>query len=329
MTRDQLKQLEDQLWTAADSLRANSDLKASEYSIPVLGKDEWRKEFAVYTNTITSLYEACKPEILGKPVVRKVTVFHYLRDMIDAVIQQQDLDEVNRKIGELLDASVVVDRTLGSKLTEEPTGEGNRFGKIRRGKVWDLSKIDFEKLEAEFKKATYKNIEIADLRAFLEKKLAELLDQNATRKDFAQRLQEVIDRYNSEGASNTAYFEELMKFAKEMRAEEERHHREGLSEEELEIYDLLKKDAMTRAEEQKVKLAACKLLERLKAGQPKLLVQDWYKDTQSKEQVLTVVKDVLNEELPKTYDRVTFSEKCNQFFEVMLDYARTGKKWAA
>lgn len=37
MTRDQLKQLEDQLWNAADNLRANSDLKASEYSIPVLG----------------------------------------------------------------------------------------------------------------------------------------------------------------------------------------------------------------------------------------------------------------------------------------------------
>lgn len=37
MTRDQLKQLEDQLWSAADNLRANSDLKASEYSIPVLG----------------------------------------------------------------------------------------------------------------------------------------------------------------------------------------------------------------------------------------------------------------------------------------------------
>ena len=37
MTRDQLKQLEDGLWSAADNLRANSDLKASEYSTPVLG----------------------------------------------------------------------------------------------------------------------------------------------------------------------------------------------------------------------------------------------------------------------------------------------------
>ena len=37
MTRDQLKQLEDDIWSAADNLRANSDLKASEYGTPVLG----------------------------------------------------------------------------------------------------------------------------------------------------------------------------------------------------------------------------------------------------------------------------------------------------
>lgn len=37
MNKEQLKQLEDDLWAAADNLRANSDLKASEYSTPVLG----------------------------------------------------------------------------------------------------------------------------------------------------------------------------------------------------------------------------------------------------------------------------------------------------
>jgi type I restriction enzyme M protein len=37
MTRDELKQLESDLWSAADNLRANSDLKSSEYSTPVLG----------------------------------------------------------------------------------------------------------------------------------------------------------------------------------------------------------------------------------------------------------------------------------------------------
>ena len=37
MTNAQLKKLEADLWRAADTLRANSDLKASEYAIPVLG----------------------------------------------------------------------------------------------------------------------------------------------------------------------------------------------------------------------------------------------------------------------------------------------------
>jgi type I restriction enzyme M protein len=34
MTKEQLKQLETDLWSAADNLRANSDLKSSEYAIP-------------------------------------------------------------------------------------------------------------------------------------------------------------------------------------------------------------------------------------------------------------------------------------------------------
>lgn len=37
MSKEQLKKLEANLWRAADSLRANADLKASEYSTPVLG----------------------------------------------------------------------------------------------------------------------------------------------------------------------------------------------------------------------------------------------------------------------------------------------------
>jgi type I restriction enzyme M protein len=37
MNATQFKQLEDQLWKAADQLRANSKLTATEYSFPVLG----------------------------------------------------------------------------------------------------------------------------------------------------------------------------------------------------------------------------------------------------------------------------------------------------
>ena len=37
MTTEELKKLEATLWQSADTLRANSDLKSSEYSTPVLG----------------------------------------------------------------------------------------------------------------------------------------------------------------------------------------------------------------------------------------------------------------------------------------------------
>lgn len=37
MTADDLKKLEETLWKSADTLRANSDLKSSEYSTPVMG----------------------------------------------------------------------------------------------------------------------------------------------------------------------------------------------------------------------------------------------------------------------------------------------------
>ena len=37
MTREQLKQREEDLWSAADNLRANSDLKSSAYAMPGLG----------------------------------------------------------------------------------------------------------------------------------------------------------------------------------------------------------------------------------------------------------------------------------------------------
>jgi type I restriction enzyme R subunit len=298
----------------------------AQHADTLISKDDWRKGFFVHENTITGLYEACKPGVLGNPVVRKVAVFQYLRGIIESIINQQDLDDVTRKIGELLDASLVVDDSQSSVQEGQPK-PGFRI--IQRGKVWDLSKIDFEKLKAEFKEAPHRNIEIADLRAFLDKKMEEMLKVNSSRKDFAQRLQEIINRYNAGGSATENTFDELMKFTKEMKAEEERHVREGLTEEELEIFDLLKKEKMTKEEVQKVKLAAKHLLERLKNGTPRVLVQDWFKDSQSTKQVRTTVEEVLNEELPETYDRVIFTEKCNNVFELMVNYASQGMKWAA
>jgi len=120
-----------------------------------------------------------------------------------------------------------------------------------------------------------------------------------------------------------------VKFTRDLRQEQERHAREGLSEEELEIFDLLKKEKMTQEEDKRVKLAAKSLLERLTEGEPKVLVQEWFKDSQSKKRVAKAVEDVLDEHLPTTYDRALFKTKCDEVFGLVLDYASQGRKWAA
>lgn len=311
-----------------DLLLKNTDVfknvsQFNHYADMLLSKDEWRKGFAVYENTITALYEACKPEILGNPVVRTVAVFQYLRGVVDAIVEQKDIDAVGVRISQLLDESVVVDRTE-SVHEREP-----EWRVTRSGKAWDLSKINFDKLREDFQHTAYKNIEIADLRAFIQRKLEQMLQQNATRSDFAQRLQGIIDAYNAGSSAADNYFEELLKFAKDMQEESERHIREGLTEDELELFDLLKKDKMTKEETRKVRLAAKSLLHRLREESPKVLVQDWFKDGQSKLRVRSAVETVLNTHLPESYDRVVFTDKCNKVFDLMLNQASQGLKWAA
>lgn len=311
-----------------DGLIGNKDVFSSlgefkAYADKLMSNDDWRKTFAVYENTISSLYEACKPEVLGMPVVRSVAVFQYLRGVMDSIVGESDIEAVSIRIGQLLDESLIVNQPVGME-------EKRQVYRITKsGRTWDLSKIDFDKLKEEFAQATYKNIEISDLRAFIQRKVEQMLQQNVTRTDFAQRLQAIIDAYNVGSSSADNYFDELVKFAKELKAESERHVREGLTEDELEIFDLLKKDSMTQEETQKVRLAAKSLLHRLLHEPPKVLVQDWYKDSQTKKKVQSAVEEVLHTHLPDSYDRVLFKDKCNHIFEVMVDYASHGMKWAA
>lgn len=300
----------------------------NRFADTLLANDEWRKAFNVYENTVSSLYEACKPEIMGRDNcsrVREVAAFQYLRGVIDSLVEHKDIDAISLKIAELLDESVVVDGADALKAKQNDA----EYQIIQKGKTWDLSKINFDKLREEFKQATYKHIEIADLRAFLQHKLELMLQQNATRTDFAQRLQQIIDTYNAGGSSTENYYEDLMQFTEDLRAEDERHIRVGLNEDELELFDLLKKDKMTQEETQKVRLAAKSLLHRLLQEHPKVLVQDWYKDTQTQKMVRSAVEQVLDSNLPESYDRVLFREKCDNVFYLMLEYASHGRKWAA
>lgn len=298
----------------------------NQFANTLLASDELRRTFYVYENTVTSLYEACKPEVLGQNKARSVAALSYLRGIVEALVEQQDIDKVAQRINMLLDESIVVSTTDTFKVKEFEA----EYAVIKPGRTWDLSKIDFDKLRQDFGRAAYKNIEIADLRAFIARKLERMLSQNSTRGQFAQRFQQIIENYNAGGSSTEQYFEQLVQFSQEMRTEDERHAREGLSEDELEIFDLLKKEALTLAETQKVKLAAKALLRRLQSGAPQVLVQDWYKTDQTRRVVRSAVAEVLDRELPLAgYDRVLFQTTCDNVFHLVLDHAARGRMWAA
>lgn len=71
MNKEQLKKLEADLWRAADALRANSDLKASEYSTPVLGLIFLKfadNKYKQYEAEILAEYQKHKGKRTEKPI---------------------------------------------------------------------------------------------------------------------------------------------------------------------------------------------------------------------------------------------------------------------
>ncbi|NLB32669.1 MAG: DUF3387 domain-containing protein, partial [Tissierellia bacterium] len=193
----------------------------------------------------------------------------------------------------------------------------------------DLSKLDIEKLRSQFKKIEYKNIVIEDIRKFIEKKIEKMIRKNITRRNFADIYQNIIDSYNSGSSTNDEFIEKLLKFMEELKLEEERHIKEELSEEELEIYDILRKEKLTQDEEKKVKLAAKSLYETLTMKKSELFIVGWQYDAQPKEKVKSEIISVLNDYLPSSYERDIFTQKTNIVYEHIVDQAIMGFGWVA
>ena len=78
----------------------------------------------------------------------------------------------------------------------------------------------------------------------------------------------------------------------DLKPEHDRAMRENLDEENLAIYDLLKKPSFTIEEEKEVKKVAKQTLEALKAE--KLKIDRWRESTQVRAQVKTMIKENLD-----------------------------------
>jgi type I restriction enzyme R subunit len=193
-------------------------------------------------------------------------------------------------------------------------------------KTISLAEINTEDIKRKIQESPYKNIEIQELRSFIEEKLEKLLEENKTRISFSERYKAIIDKYNSGNSSNENYYEDLIGFVDDLKEEDERNIKEGLTDKELELYDLLKKDNLTKKEEEQVKLSAKKLYEAIMREDSETKVVDWYKDEQPRRKVKLRVEKVLDDFLPDSYNREIFTRKSDIVFTHLLEDAMMGSQ---
>ena len=287
----------------------------------IIANDESKDKFKVILNTLINLYEASRPEIFEKTWHNeKFSPLSYLYGLFCHTIDDEKINRARAKMAQILDISV-----------RSQQAEDNDDGiVIHQGEVIDLSKLDVEELKKEIKVAKYKAIEIDDLKAFIEKALQQMLKRNCTRHKFSQRFKNIIDKYNAGGSENEDYYKQLLQLIEDLKEEEKRPETEGLTEEELEIYDLLiagKK--LTKDEEQKVKLSAKNLFKKLTAEKDQLMVVDWYKDEQPRAKVRSAIETSLDADLPTSYDKETFGAKTELLLTHFIDMAVQGYGWVA
>lgn len=63
---------------------------------------------------------------------------------------------------------------------------------------------------------------------------------------------------------------------------------------------------------------------------PKVLVQNWWKDGQTQRKVKDAIEEELDQDLiEESYDRRLFKEKCDNVYELVVDFASNRSKWAS
>ncbi len=132
------------------------------------------------------------------------------------------------------------------------------------------------------------------------------------------------DEYNAGSANVETWFAKLMAFMMRLKEEEKRGIAEQLSEEELVIFDLLTKPAITLSKQEtaEVKRVARSLLEKLTREK---LVLDWRKQQTTRAMVLVTIQDILNQ-LPRAYSKGLYEQKCEAVYQHFYEaYVGQGK----
>ncbi len=265
--------------------------------------DEVMDSFLVQANDVARLYKAVMPDPVIPLLAPKAQVIAELAKAVRATKNPVNITEVMAKISGVLDGAIV------TTAKEEPGAAA---------KTIDLSKIDFEVLERKFARSPNKNIEAQQLRALIERKLDNLIRLNASRYDFLDRFQKMIEAYNSGALSIEELFAELVTLTKDLNEEEHRHLREAVSEEELAVFDILTRPGpdLTPVETDAIKKVCRDLLAKLKT---ELLVLSWRNKRTTRAAVRVEIEKMLDSGLPEKYTTELFESKCGALFQHVLE----------
>ena len=207
--------------------------------------------------------------------------------------RHDNIEAIYKKLTERRDSADVTDllkelhRIVNQAIRTDQPGSDQA-----EGVKLDLSDIDMEKLREEFAKTVHrKATTLRDIREIVEAKLAEMLARNPTRMDYQRKYEEIVADYNREKDRITAEetFRRLAELAEELDAEQKRAVEEGLSEEELALFDLLRKDDLGKAHRERMKHASRNLLASIEA-RVRELDRFWEKE-QTKGEVKVFILD--------------------------------------
>ncbi|MCX6359241.1 MAG: type I restriction endonuclease subunit R [Armatimonadetes bacterium] len=238
--------------------------------------DETRKRFEVICREVFRRFKACL-------TIMDVNLYRRDHDAVDVVYKMLQDDT------QAADISDIIQRLHGV------VGEAVQLAEPQpvTGDAYNISRIDFDKLRREFEKSDRKNTTVQELKAVIEKRLALLLARNPLLTDFEEHYKRIIEEYNAEKdrATIEKTFEELLKFVQELDEEGTRAAREGLDAESLAVFDLLRKDDLTKEDIGRIKKVAVDLLDALKAE--KLRVDQWREKEATRDAVKVTIRDFL------------------------------------
>ena len=239
--------------------------------------DESRKRFEVMCREVFKKFKACIN-------VQGVNAHRSDRDAINIVYKSLQQDREQADISDII-------RQLHQVVNEAIETRDSGPESIRG--TYDISRIDFDRLRKEFERSPRKNSTVQNLRQAVEQRLQRLLLQNPLRTDFQQHYEQIVSEYNREKDRVTIEktFEALFTLVQDLDDEEHRAVREGLDEESLAVFDLLKKPNLSQSEIKRIKEVSVDLLETLKAE--KLRIYHWQEREATRDAVRLAIRDFL------------------------------------